>query len=245
LTSGAVPEIPFRLEVAGDRIGSWTCSPEYLEALAVGWLVFEGYLQPGEPLPELEVVERDGALVRATPTATQIRRGEAERRHRAEHGCGALHLARCGTPLPLRRPPVVTPPIDAMPGLFRTLFAGADRYRETGGLHSAALSDGERVLYPTEEVSRHNAVDKVIGRALLDGVDPTGLGLVTSARISADIAAKAVRAGLSWVASRSVPTSLALEVAAAARLPIVARAPGREPRIHSPPASDAGSGVAS
>ncbi|NIP78675.1 MAG: sulfurtransferase FdhD, partial [Gemmatimonadetes bacterium] len=84
------------------------------------------------------------------------------------------------------------------------------------------------------EVGRHNGVDKTIGSALLAGSTLTTLGLLTTARISGEIAEKAARAGLAWVASRSVPTTLAVEIAAAAGLPLVARAPGKDVRVFRP-----------
>jgi FdhD protein len=83
-------------------------------------------------------------------------------------------------------------------------------------------------------------VDKAIGGGLLAGANLARLGLVLSARVSADIAAKAARAGLAWIASRSVPTTLAVEIAEAAGIPIIARAAGPEARVFAgaPAAAD-------
>jgi FdhD protein len=89
-------------------------------------------------------------------------------------------------------------------------------------------------------VGRHNGVDKAIGAALLAGADLGALGLLTTARISGEIAEKAARAGVAWVASRSVPTTLAVELAATAGLPLVARAGSPDARVfHDPPANRA------
>jgi FdhD protein len=103
-------------------------------------------------------------------------------------------------------------------------------------MHAAALTDGEQILFAIDEVGRHNAVDKVIGQAILAGTPTTGLGLILTARISGEIALKAARAGLGWIASRSIPTTLALEIAELAELPLLARATGREARLHLPTA---------
>jgi FdhD protein len=80
-------------------------------------------------------------------------------------------------------------------------------------------------------VGRHNGADKAIGGALLAGSALRGLGLMTSARISGEIAEKAARAGLAWVASRSVPTTMAVEIASAAGIPLIARAAARDARV--------------
>jgi FdhD protein len=234
----AVAEASFWLEINGRRIGSWTCSPGDLPALIAGWLLAQGYLDPLRRPPSLEVVEDDGILgVRAILPVEQVLQGDLERRHRREHGCGLLYFVRCAPERVRRRastPPSAPPTREELLPLFRALFAASTRDRDLGGLHTAALTDGERILYQIDEVGRHNAVDKVIGRAILEGVDPGGLGLLTTARISGEIALKAARARLAWVASRSVPTTLALDIARIAQLPLLARAIGREPRLHAP-----------
>ena len=56
--------------------------------------------------------------------------------------------------------------------LFKELFARGTHYKETGGIHAAAITDGESLLYHAEDIGRHNAVDKVIGAAILDGASP-------------------------------------------------------------------------
>lgn len=250
-----VEEVPFWLELNGERVARLACSPGDYEALAVGWLLAAGYLEPGEPAPSIELFNADGrapgARVRLPDTAA--RRGKAARERRVRAEAGALDAPKVpasaissgaldgpGSPdTPAmhsapRTPPVAIPGADEAAELFRRLYASAERYREGGGLHSAALWDGRSLRYATEEVGRHNAVDKVIGHAFLEGVDCAGWGLVLSARVSGEIAYKAVRARLGWIASRSVPTTLALETAAEAGLSILARAPSREPRLYRP-----------
>jgi FdhD protein len=229
MRSATVAEAPFRLEVNGTAVATWTCSPGQIEALATGWLLVHGFLAAGDAAPPVAVREEEGVLVAAAvlPGAA-ARAGMAEATHRREAGCGALHAVRCVAPPAAHRPP---PPGSAapFPALFRALF-------ETGGagLHSAALSDGASLLTRAEEVGRHNAVDKVIGQALIEGRPLAPLGLVLSSRISGEIAAKAVRAGVAWVASRSVPTTLAVRIAATAGLPLIARAPSREAVLFDP-----------
>ncbi|MEJ2217439.1 MAG: formate dehydrogenase accessory sulfurtransferase FdhD [Gemmatimonadota bacterium] len=229
-TAEPVAEIPFWLEVNGRRVATWTCSPGAYRELALGRLVAEGYIPPVGPVPELDLVD-DGwaAGVRVQLPEPDVARAEVERRHRQEHGCGVLHFATC-EPAALKADRRGVPEGD-WPGLFAVLY-GDDR--SGSGLHAAALSDGEVLKHRIEEVGRHNAVDKVVGAALLAGESLAGLGLVISARISGDMALKASRAGLSWIVTRSVPTTLALTVAASAGLAILARARGPEAHLFDP-----------
>lgn len=87
-------------------------------------------------------------------------------------------------------------------------------FRATGGTHSAGLfgAAGE-VVTVAEDLGRHNALDKVIGEALLTGRLGEGCGLLLSGRVSLELVAKAARAGVELISAISAPTSLAIETA--------------------------------
>jgi FdhD protein len=93
-------------------------------------------------------------------------------------------------------------------GRRQTVFAA------TGGAHAAAVFDAQgRILALAEDLGRHNALDKVIGRCLLDGIDTASCGVLLSSRLSLEMVTKAARARFQVVAAVSAPTSLAVEVA--------------------------------
>jgi FdhD protein len=154
-------------------------------------------------------------------------------------GCGAVStfLADPATIIPAP-PRGGAPPVETMRLLFKTLFARGERYRDTGGIHAAALTDGSALLSHAEDIGRHNAVDKAIGAALLAGIRPAGLGLLVTGRISAELAFKAARAGVVWVATPSVPSTLAVEIARRTGMLLVGRAVSGQPQPHPPRAAD-------
>jgi len=83
----------------------------------------------------------------------------------------------------------------------------------TGGTHAAAIFDGDgRVLDIAEDLGRHNALDKAIGRCLLAGLSLAGCGTALTSRVTLEMASKAARAGLELVAAVSAASSLAIEV---------------------------------
>ena len=240
--AGAVAERPVRLEVNGRALESWTASPGLAEALAAGRLLVGGWIEGRLDLLGLDILEDGGiTVIRAHVPVGCAVTGEERRALRASGGFPALVARlreRCGQAGVATRAPL--PPHDGLPSLFRDLFGGAELHRETGGLHSAALSDGQSLHHRLEDVARHSAVDKAIGCALLAGDNLPALGLVISARVSGEMALKCAEAGLAWIASRSVPTTLAVDVATAAGMPIVARAASSDPVVFPAPASAPG-----
>ena len=119
-----------------------------------------------------------------------------------------------------------------MPARLRAEQANFDR---TGGLHAAAVSDAEgHLAHVREDVGRHNAVDKSIGRHLLDGALPLpGRLLVVSGRTSFEIVQKAVSAKLSGVVGVSAPSSLAVDTARRFGLLLVGFARGGTYNVYS------------
>ena len=229
---GAVEEVPVWLEVNGRPAVTWMCTPELLEELAIGWLYGEGYI---DTIGEVHLRPCASDLgFWAEIAAERVAAVHAEgRRPVLASGCGAVStwLADPATVAPRdSRGPVPGTPI--FRARFKELFVRGARYKDTGGIHAAALTDGEQLLTHAEDIGRHNAVDKVLGAMLLAGRTAAGLGLLVTGRISAELAFKAARAGIVWVATPSVPSTLAVEIARRSGMTLVGRAVSGEPQLH-------------
>jgi len=214
------------------------CTPDQLEELATGWLHGEGYIETLNDLVKLRPCATDlGFWAEVPPERLEQVRVEGRKSVLAS-GCGAVSvfLAEPDSirPVPERGEP---PQPERLRALFKGLFARGERYRDTGGIHAAALSDGSELLAHAEDIGRHNAVDKVIGAMLLARRKPAGLGLLVTGRISAELAAKAGRAGLAWIATPSVPSTLAVEIARQTGMVLVGRAVSGAPHYHRPSAT--------
>jgi FdhD protein len=230
----AVEEVPVWLEVNGTPLVTWMCTPELLEELAVGWLRGEGYISSIDEL-RLRPCATDLGFWAEIPAARFSAIQAEGRRPVLASGCGAVFtfLADPGThpDEPTRGPP---PDVERLRQLFKEMFAHGERYRDTGGIHAAALTDGAALLAHAEDIGRHNAVDKVIGIAMMARRALPGLGLLVTGRISAELAAKAARAGIDWVATPSVPSTLAVKIARKAGMTLVGRAVSGNPGLHGP-----------
>lgn len=233
----AVDEVPVWLEVNHQPAVTWMCTPDQLEELVVGWLHGEGYIRSLGDLLSLRPCATDLGFWAEVPEERLAAITKDERRRVLASGCGAVSVALADPgSLPPAPPRGEAPPVETMRALFKEMFHRGKRYQETGGIHAAALTDGTALLAHAEDIGRHNAVDKVIGAALLEGRDPTGLGLLVTGRISAELAFKAARAGLTYVATISVPSTLALTIARRAGLLLVGRAVSGSPQLHRPDA---------
>ena len=95
-------------------------------------------------------------------------------------------------------------------------------FPKTGGTHAAGLfnRDGQ-IIHFAEDVGRHNALDKAVGKCLLESQTPADYGLMFSGRVSAEILVKCARAGLELIAAVSAPTSMALELAESLNITVI------------------------
>ncbi len=114
------------------------------------------------------------------------------------------------------------------------LKGSQDVFAQTGGLHAAGLfnRDGE-LLIIREDVGRHNAIDKVIGRALTDGINLSDVVLQLSGRVSFEVVQKALMVGIPLVSAISAPTSLAIDFAKRGDLTLVGFMRGDKMNIYS------------
>ncbi len=108
-------------------------------------------------------------------------------------------------------------------------------HRTTMGAHSCYLAQNREVLYCCEDLGRHNAFDKVIGRALEDGVDLATCTVFTSGRIPTDMLVKALRAGVPTLVSKAVPTDITVRMAREYDLTLICSAHSDSVKVFSDP----------
>ena len=234
-TLDAVDEVPVWLEVNGAPAVTWMCTPSQLDELVVGWLHGEGYIETAADLLRMRPCTQELGFWVDVPAERYETVEGADRRRVLASGCGAVTtILGSISNVPRRRGAIPDLDTAKLRGLFKQLFGLGDRYKDTGGVHAAALTDAETLLFHAEDIGRHNAVDKVIGACVLEGRSPHDLILLVTGRISGELAFKAARAQLSVVATPSVPSTIAVDIARAAGMQLIGRAVSGRPQIHRP-----------
>jgi FdhD protein len=203
-------EEPLEIRVGGEPLAVTMRTPGHDEELALGFLFGEGLIEGGAAGPTADfaanIVEVDTTL-RARPS---------QRRFYTTSSCGV-----CGKGA-LDEVAVHAPPLPSGPVVARDVLAALPDhvaqpgFVATGGLQATGLFDAAGVLLiAREDVGRHNAMDKVVGRALLDGSLPLHERvLCVTGRLSFELVQKAAVAGAPILVGVGAPTSLAIELAA-------------------------------
>jgi FdhD protein len=236
-------EEPLEIRIGGASLAVLMRTPGHDAELATGFLVTERVVSsPGQIASvrhcslarDPEAAENVVQVVLADGVPVDL---EALRRNLyASSSCGICGKATLENALAAAEPldDASRFPAAFFPALAAQLSAGQPLFSLTGGLHGAALFAGDgRLLAVREDVGRHNAVDKVVGMALRAGRLPLrGHVLMVSGRISFEIVQKALAARIPVVAAVSAPTSLAVELAAAAGLALVAFLRGRSFNVY-------------
>ncbi len=240
------PEAVVRLRVNGVFAVSWSCTPHALEPLAAGWLACEGILQTREDLREIGVEtagDGESTVVTVTldPAAERRLKRLPDSSEGATTGPEAPHAPARSAGKPTTSPGSWTPEIqtlltdaDVLAGLFREMFGEAPVREAIGGMHTGGLVLDGSLTAVVEDVSRHHVVDRLVGTAVLSHGSAAGSILILSSRISGAMAAKACRAGVTALVSRSIPTDLAARTARRCGLVLVGRARRGAPQVHWP-----------
>lgn len=220
-----VTEEPLQLLLDGAPLSVVMRTPGNDIELALGLLHAEGVVRSAADIRSVRVSaesgeDGDASLVESNQVDVQLvnpPRRKPQRSMLSSSACGV-----CGATMiddlrrdlePLTDGPRLDPTL--LPTFVDRLRSGQGVFERTGGLHAAGLFDaGGELIVLREDVGRHNAVDKVIGRMLLDGRLPAAQTvLVVSGRAGYEIVQKSIAAGIPVVAAVGAPSSLAVSLA--------------------------------
>ena len=211
ITDQVAIEAPLEIRVDGAPLAVTMRTPGHDEELALGFLYGEGLIDSPRPAGPTE-----DFAANTVDVAGPLLRDPGVRRFYTTSSCGV-----CGKGA-LEEVAVLSAPLPAGPRVSRDLLADLpDRleqpgFARTGGLHATGIFTAEgELLHSREDVGRHNAMDKVVGRILLDGGLPLNERILcVSGRLSFELVQKAAVAGAPILVGVGAPSSLAIELAA-------------------------------
>ena len=217
VAGGVIEESMVDLYVNGQELATLMCSPIDQEALAVGFLYTEGII---DSFAEVGMVQANVArtVVDVLLTHSDVK---LSRRLVLTSGCGGgITLQYLTESYPPLESAFATTP-DVILQRMRDLQGAAHLYSAVRGVHTAILANTEQMIASAEDVGRHNAVDKIAGKALQSGINTRDCMLFASGRISSEMLSKARRMHIPVVVSRTAPTSTAIRLAESWQICIV------------------------
>jgi FdhD protein len=215
--------------VNGETWVTLMCSPAHLEALGVGFLYNEGVLRDASDIVSTHLCD-DSTII----DIWLERSVERPKQWRRTTGCSG-GLTGIGVDLPVEKiqPSGKTYTPENIIACSKSFNEEQALYRRTGGVHSSALGDGTQILLRADDVGRHNTLDKLAGRLLLEGLQIEPRTLFSSGRISSEMLQKAARLNCEMIISRTSPTSLSVEMARQAGITLVGYARGERFRVYA------------
>ncbi len=229
-------ELPISLVLNGEPLVTLLCTPSELEELTVGFLLSEGLLRDKSSIKKMDINERETTVhIELSDLPTDI--SKLFERRTISSGCGKGVTFTQYRVHEDRRIKVQGQlmSLDNIKRLLKTFRNISALYLETGGVHSAALSDGKDILFFSEDIGRHNAVDKLIGKAFLKSMSVENKILITSGRVTSEIMTKAGRNRFSILISRAAPSCMAISYAEDMGITLIGFARGERLNIYTWP----------
>ncbi len=210
------------------------CSPTDLKYLAIGFLSSEGLLKSKDEIKKIVVDDQRG-VVRVETAEDKGLASQLLFKRLITSGCGrgasfysaadVKNQAKVESQIRISAPQVFA--------LVNQFQHRSQVYRATGGVHSAALCDTKTILVFSEDIGRHNAIDKIFGECMLTDLPTEDRIIITSGRISSEILLKVARRNIPILISKSAPTNLGVGLAADLAVTLIGFVRGKRMNVYT------------
>ena len=209
-----VTEFPLTIMVNGEEFATIICSPTNMEELVLGFLASEGAILKRDELKSIQIDDSKGfAHVKLTKSLGD--RFEYSTKRMIASCCGKSREFYFHNDAAIAKTSMSK--IELHPQqilrMMTQLQSASVIFKQTGGLHNAAISDGNTFFEHRQDIGRHNALDKLYGYFIQRHISVRDKVLIFSGRISSEILIKAAKIGVGVILSKSAPTTLAVQLA--------------------------------
>ncbi|TDL31546.1 formate dehydrogenase accessory sulfurtransferase FdhD [Jeotgalibacillus sp. S-D1] len=204
------------IKLNGEEFVTMVCTPEYIEDMAIGYLASEGIIRRFGDINGIRVDGKQGFVHIETSHINPLYEGLQNKRYLTSC-CGGsrqgfVFASDAMSAKQMTGRNVRLTPEDCT-RLMSEMQNGASTFKETGGVHNAALCSTRGSVLSRMDIGRHNALDKIYGHCLKNNITVKDKIIVFSGRLSSEILLKVAKIGCEVVLSKSAPTERALELA--------------------------------
>ena len=226
-------ESPLTIILNNQELVTLLCSPTDLAYLAVGFLSSEGLLKGKDEIRKI-LVDDERGVVRLETTGDKGFSQDVLFKRFISSGCG--RGASFYSPADAASQKVESQmeiSTEEVLDLVKGFQHGSDVYLATHGVHGAALCDRKSILVFGEDIGRHNAIDKIFGKCLLEDIPTDDRVVITSGRISSEILHKVAKRGIPIIISISAPTNLGVRIADTMGITLVTSVGGKRMNVYT------------
>lgn len=234
LEDNIIVEYPLTIFINNKEFITLLCSPKSLENLAIGFLESEGIINKKENINNIKIDVKNG-MIYIDLNKTHKLAEKLMGKRTITSGCGKGTIFY--NVIDSFKTKKINNNVKADKKIFCELMSEfnekSEMFIKTGGVHSCALCNKNKILLFEEDIGRHNAVDKIFGKSLLENINLKEKILITSGRITSEIIIKAAKREIPIIVSRSAPTNLAIDIAKELNITLIGFARGKKLNMYT------------
>jgi len=226
-------EFPVTIMLNDQELVTMLCSPNNLKYLVVGFLSSEGLLKSKDEIKKI-VVDDERGVIRLDTVEDKGFDQDVLYKRLITSGCGrgaSFYSAADATSQKVESQTEIS--ADEVFALANEFQHGSEVYLATHGVHSAALCDRKSILVFSEDIGRHNAIDKIFGKCLLEDIPTDDRVIITSGRISSEILHKVAKRGIPIIISIAAPTNLGVKIADNLGITLIGSVRGKKMNVYT------------
>jgi FdhD protein len=227
-----VVEYNLTIVLNGQEVVTLVCSPEKLEFLAAGFLYSQDFITTKDEIKAIVLDKEKGDIDITTREPGKFAPDIFSHRLIGSSGEKAIIQAADLRQELCNATEITVSSCDVV-ALMGDFIRRSEVYRATGGVHSAALCNSQEIILFSDDIGRHNAIDKILGECLLMDIPANDRLLLTSGRVSSEIVLKAAKRNIPILISKSAPTKIGVELADNLGITLIGFARGTNMNIYS------------